>query len=419
MTSIDTAASAIDRMTTSPGSSSTKDAGWTIAEHDDDVLVAHRVDAPPEPADWADRLAGYLTLLPNVQLVGAKRLSRDGTVFSFGEFLVHPKGFHHWGKGAPAEAFRFPEEVDAIAGGAFAVERSAFEAAGGAAMLEGVLGAIELSLHIRMSGGRCIAVPDVVVTDETTPEPGKDEARSFQQQWGFDWNAADLDVARRRWRGTGLLWNVRLHGRAMPFEKYDQRPAMHWDSYAKVDVYRKRADHLAKLVAQNAATDGGMVLDLGCGDGLFTHLMAQQQLEAIGIDVEASAIEQAKAKTRGQPYAGNAPQFIATDGGALPFEDDSMQAVAMFDVIEHLPNPIALLREVARVLKPSGALILSTPAWQLGGWSDPIYHVTEYTMDELTRQIRAAGFAVSNTGMIGGVYRDLIVIARLPAGAGR
>lgn len=411
MTSIENVAGAIDRLVSGTGTASPTD-GWTVSKHREGVIVAHRAGTAPQPEDWRSRLTGYLTHLPNVKLVGAKRLGRDGTVFSMGEFIVHPKGFHHHGKGSPAAAFRFPEEVDAVAGGAFAVDQATFDAAGGAEALEGELGAVELSLRIRQAGGRCVAVPDVAVTDETTPQPTEAEADAFRGRWGFDWLAADLDAARQRWSGTGLLWNVRLHGCAMPFAKYEARPAMHWDSYANVKVYRQRADALVRIVRQVVPADGATVLDLGCGDGLFSHLLAQQQLNVIGVDLERSAIEQARAKTQAERSAGRAPEFHVSDGGALPFDDGSMHAVALFDVIEHLPNPIALLREVVRVLRRGGRLVLSTPAWQLGGWSDPIYHVTEYTMEELTRQVQAAGLTVTSTGKIGGTYRDLIVIAQ-------
>lgn len=400
--------------TLQPAPSAPSSAQWTAKRHEDAAIITSVIAGRPQPDDWQQRLMTHLAL-PGVQIVGAKRHSRDGSVFSMGDFLVHPKGFHHHGRGAPGEALRFPEEVDAITAGVCAVDAHAFDAAGGDNMLHGALGMIELCLRIRQAGGRCVAVPDVTVVDESSPQPDERESRAFRQRWGFDWNAADLDAVRLRWAGTGLLWNLRFHGAVMPFAKYDTRPAMHWDSYAAVEPYRQRVNHLVKLVAQHATAGDGPVLDLGCGDGLFSHLIAEHRLEVIGIDTELAAIEQAIATTRQRQYPTQSPRFLTGDGAALPLDDESVQAVAMFDVIEHLPNPIRVLREATRVLKPGGHLMLSTPAWQLGAWSDPVYHVTEYTIDELTRQITATGLAIVNTGTIGGVYRDLIVIARRAA----
>jgi len=97
-------------------------------------------------------------------------------------------------------------------------------------------------------------------------------------------------------------------------------------------------------------------------------------------------------------------------------EPASFQLVYLFDVIEHLPNPVAVLRETMNLLKPGGKLLITTPAWQYGGTSDAIYHGFEYTADQLTQQVNAVGAQhgptqVINVGKIGGVYRDLIVIA--------
>jgi SAM-dependent methyltransferase len=381
------------------------------------VVFVHRAaDLAVEPRDWRMHLVAALRRIGGAGLVGAKRLDEAGHVFSMGERVVHPKGFHHVGKGAPGSAFRFPEEADAVAGGVVAIDAAAFDAVGGEALCAGELGLLALGLAVRAHGLRCVTVPSAVVTDAHLPAPAPGEEDAFTERFGFDWMAADMDDVTRRHRGTGLLWDARFQGEAMPFDKYADRPAVHWTSYETVDVYRTRADHLAGLVAQIA--EGGRVLDLGCGDGLFAHLAAMRNVSVVGLDPEERAIEQARERTARQAYPGAPPAFARGPGDAIPFDDGTFDLVFALDVIEHLRNPVAVLREAIRVLAPCGRLLLTTPAWQLGSWSDPIYHVTEYTPEELARQVQAvnrrgpARLTPTQLGRIGGVYRDIVLVAQ-------
>lgn len=386
-------------------------ARWRIVHQDEQAVVLQHGDVAPEPHDWVQRLCDPLKLLHNVAAVGAKRLDAQGRLFSMGEFVIHPKGYHSLGRETEAAAFRFPEEVDAIAGGVLAVKRDAFEQAGGLSRLDGALGAIDLCLTLRHQGGRCLCVPQVLVVDEHEPSPGEAEVRAFAGRWGFDWRCADLDVVQQRYAGTGLLWQARFHTAALPFEKYDNRPAFHWQSYAGHEPYRQRADFLVKWV--NTICPGGRVLDMGCGDGLFAHLFALQGAQVTGVDCEQAAIEQAIQQTAKHTYPNGAPTFVHGDAHATEDNAASYDLVTMFDVIEHLPNPVALLRQAAGLIKPGGLLMVTTPAWQYGHWSDAVYHVTEYTLAELTAQIQhATGMTIAKCGRIGGVYRDLIVTAK-------
>ncbi|MDY7109419.1 MAG: class I SAM-dependent methyltransferase [Planctomycetota bacterium] len=388
------------------------------------VTIRSATAEEPQPADWRARLSVPLRCWHNVIAAGAKRLDADGQVFSMGEFIIHPGGFHHLGQGADGEAFRFPEEIDAICGGVFAVDETAFDRLEGDRLLTSPLGVLDLFLSLRAAGGRCVAIPEVIVTDTFSllsgPPVTREEHEAFIARWGFDWRAADLEAVRDRHAAGGLLWNVRFFGAAMPFAKYDERPCLHWSNYAGFEAYRQRADALTKIILQATPSSSppARVLDLGCGDGLFTHLLARAGAHGIGLDPEPAAIEQAAARVAeeaaGGAYGnGPVPEFIPGQGESLPLEPASVQTVAMLDVIEHLPNPVAILREVERVLAPGGHVVISTPEWRYGEPADAVYHVCEYTLPQLTGQLQAAtGLKVCQTGRIGGAYRDLIVVAR-------
>ncbi len=412
------------------------DKRWLIDRGSEGCVVVRGAHTPePEPADWRDRMAFFLRAIPGVRLVGAKRYFKDGHVFSMGENVVHPKGFHHHGKGVAGPCYRFPEEVDTIAGGVMLVQADAFDAVDGEGLLAqmGQLGALALGLAIRQAGGRVLAVPQVGVVDEFSPALDDAESAAFRERFGFDWVAPDLDVVRQDHAadapgGGGLLWNAFHHAGMMPFNKYDTRGALVWQGYQSHDPLKQRCDHLAKLTVRfsqppDAPGTGGVTLDVGCGDGLFSHLFAQLGCNVVGIDPEPEGVAQATkmCQTQSYPDPHGAPEFRVGRGDDIPFDNATVACVTLFDVIEHLDNPIGVLREIDRVLAPGGTFICVTPAWQFGGNSDPTFHGYEFNQEELNRIINAPGnlagdggphLKVVHNGQIGGVYRDLIAIAK-------
>lgn len=91
------------------------------------------------------------------------------------------------------------------------------------------------------------------------------------------------------------------------------------------------------------------VLDIPCGEGAFLLRLRNAGFDAIGADIARSgSIEEERFKS-------------ADMNSALPFEDESFDAIVCIDGIEHIENVFAFFRECRRILRPGGALFLSTP----------------------------------------------------------
>jgi SAM-dependent methyltransferase len=97
----------------------------------------------------------------------------------------------------------------------------------------------------------------------------------------------------------------------------------------------------------------GKLLDVGCGDGKFLNLMRGLGWAVDGVDFDSKAIINAKEKYGLNLHCG------ALEG--VNFPKESFDAVTMSHVIEHLPDPLLLLQEVRRILKPGGRLVVTTP----------------------------------------------------------
>lgn len=115
-----------------------------------------------------------------------------------------------------------------------------------------------------------------------------------------------------------------------------------WDE----GFYAKYADTL------KPARPGARVLDIGCGVGQVVNRLTQAGYESYGVDVSQPNLERArKISERCQLY----------DGKQLPFPDSHFTSAGALNVLEHVDEPEAFIRELARVVEPGGRVLLSSP----------------------------------------------------------
>lgn len=127
---------------------------------------------------------------------------------------------------------------------------------------------------------------------------------------------------------------------------------------------------------------GKDVLDIACGEGYGTAgLMAAGAKSVIGFDIAPDAVEHAR-----QRYSVDARVGSAL---AVPLPDESADLLVSFETIEHLPDPIGFIAEIARLLRPGGQVIISTPEkehYHLDG-PNP-HHVHELSHEEFRASLK-------------------------------
>jgi ubiquinone/menaquinone biosynthesis C-methylase UbiE len=102
-------------------------------------------------------------------------------------------------------------------------------------------------------------------------------------------------------------------------------------------------------------------LEAGCGEGRFVISAAQKADSSVGIDFSREAIQKAVEKSRVQAELQDNIIFCLARVENLPFRDNSFDLILSIGVIEHFKDPLPLLREMRRVLKPDGLLFLTVP----------------------------------------------------------
>jgi SAM-dependent methyltransferase len=136
------------------------------------------------------------------------------------------------------------------------------------------------------------------------------------------------------------------------------------------------AEHLARYEWATSLASGRRVLDAGCGTGYGAVRLAEAGAsEVVGVDIAAAVVEAAR--------SAEAPglTFEQGDIARLPYPDSSFDLVTCFEVIEHVPDPSAVLGELSRVLGPAGVLAISSPNADRYPPGNP-HHRREFTTDE-------------------------------------
>jgi SAM-dependent methyltransferase len=188
------------------------------------------------------------------------------------------------------------------------------------------------------------------------------------------------------------------------------------------DRARRQARMLAGILRHRSGP--AVIVDLGCGDGATLAVAAKQNPEhhVAGIDWSADALRQARAR--------GLTVVRGTMETRLPVADDVADVVIMSELIEHLVDPDGAVAEVRRVLRPGGALLLSTPnlaAWYnrglLAAGIQPVFsevslravfgrpgsvvagHLRLFTRRALTEFLTASGFRCVTVA--GASYHDV------------
>ena len=138
--------------------------------------------------------------------------------------------------------------------------------------------------------------------------------------------------------------------------------------------------HLKRYLFAAPYGAGKVVLDAACGVGYGSAELARVAERVVGIDVDDATITYARSRYRG----GNV-EFRTMDVSALSFDDDSFDVVVSFETIEHVDDREAFLREVARVLRPAGTFLVSTPhASRTTEAPENPFHRVEYSRADFT-----------------------------------
>ena len=106
-----------------------------------------------------------------------------------------------------------------------------------------------------------------------------------------------------------------------------------------------------------------LVLDVGCGDGVLSVLMAlwHPGQRIIAMDISEEAVRKAKEAAIAHGVAGRL-EFVVADAEHLPFKDGTIPALASSHVLEHLPNFNQGVKEIHRVLRTDGVAVIAIPA---------------------------------------------------------
>lgn len=145
-----------------------------------------------------------------------------------------------------------------------------------------------------------------------------------------------------------------------------------------VDSIHGVIEHLHRYAIAQKITKDKIVLDIASGEGYGSFLLSKNAIKVYGVDIDKKSINHAKVK-----YASATNiEFTVGSTDEIPLPDNSVDVVISFETIEHHDKHDLMMKEVSRVLRPDGIILISSPEKSIYSERDPNnpYHIKELNL---------------------------------------
>jgi ubiquinone/menaquinone biosynthesis C-methylase UbiE len=221
--------------------------------------------------------------------------------------------------------------------------------------------------------------------------------------WTYPWPIPPGHASAPVWTGHGF----RLGKQTLPLLTYeigssawtDELTAFHED-HAGSDHFIDRAsrDHALRQIRKHARGPAPVVLEVGCSSGFLVQALRRELPHArlIGSDYVRGPLEQLAVRVPDVP-------LLQFDLVKCPLPDASVDVVVLLNVLEHIEDDVGAVRQLYRIVKPGGAVVIEVPAGPhlYDVYDKLLMHYRRYKLSGLRRLLEASGFAVAHASGLG------------------
>ena len=145
-------------------------------------------------------------------------------------------------------------------------------------------------------------------------------------------------------------------------------------------------EHLHRYAMAEMFVKDKIVLDIASGEGYGSNILSKTERQVTGVDIDKQAVEKAS-----QKYKADNLKYLHGSADKMPIDDHSIDVLVSFETIEHHDKHEEMFKEIKRVLKPNGILIMSSPDkkfYQSIQKNNP-FHIKELFLEEFEALTRS------------------------------
>jgi len=171
--------------------------------------------------------------------------------------------------------------------------------------------------------------------------------------------------------------------------------------FERLDINTQiRARIIFKELAIIEKEKSDKVLDIGCGDGIFSIELAKRGYGVVGVDLNVKSVNYAKYFSKRSEVK---IDFLVGDACHLPFANESFDIILCSEVLEHIKDDEGAIREIERVLKQNGLLILTVPSDKASPY--PGHVRCGYSLYDISSKLTKSGINIINKKIVSYPFR--------------